>query len=121
MMRRLFNIKLDIELDDNLTLEEKKHLINQLLNKIIKLDDLQITLEDYLRMTWFKGSTKYFLSSLGTYLCKKDPRTDKYILSQTQLRKMKSGDSRQILFSDLPRQEKEKLGIIDYEEDRYDD
>lgn len=121
MQLKLYNIKLDVDLDDNLPIEEKKTLINHLLNQSISLDDMQITLEDYLRITWFKGYTKYFLGSLATYLCRKNPKTDKYILSQTQLSKMKKGDNRTVLFSSLTKQDKEKLGLIDYEEDKYDD
>lgn len=120
MRIRLPNVNVDVKLEDDLSIEEKIQAVNQLLNKEIGLDGIQTTLEDYLRMSWYQGSTKYFLTSLATYLCKKDSRTDKYILSRTQLSKMKHGDARQILFSNLNQQEKEMLGLIEHE-DKFDE
>lgn len=101
-----------IKLDDDISLEEKKKIVKQLVDEwrdIVKAD----------RMTWFSNAVKYFLDSLANYLVwhkeGSKNKEDREILSREQLEQMHKFKkrSKSVNFTDLPSAKKESLGIED--------
>ncbi|UUV46680.1 hypothetical protein [Bacillus phage vB_BanS-Thrax4] len=93
-------------LDENITLEEKKKIVEDLTEKWMYV----------LRLNWHSNSVKYFLDSLANYLVwhkEEDQKgtEDKEILSRKKLEKMSKmkKTSKQINFSDLSKEQHELL------------
>lgn len=99
-----------IYLDDNISLEEKKEVVEKLVDEwrdIVKQD----------RKTWFSNAVKYFLDGLANYLVwhKEEKWTeDKEILSIAKTEQMTGKrKSKTVSFHDLSLTQKELLGIED--------
>lgn len=93
-------------LDENITLEEKKKIVEELTEKWMYV----------LRLNWYSNSVKYFLDSLSNYLVwhkEEDQKgtEDKDILSRKKLEKMSKmkKTSKQVNFSDLSKEQSELL------------
>lgn len=101
-----------IKLEDNISLEEKKKVVKQLVDEwrdIVKTD----------KKTWFSNAVKYFLDALANYLLwhkEKEQKwtEDKEVLSITKIEQMTGKrKSKTVCFSNLSQDKKESLGIED--------
>lgn len=94
-----------INLDENISLEEKKKIVNELLEKWCSVCN----------MNWDSNSIKFFLDALANYLVwhkeqKEKWKEDKEILSIKKIEKMTGKrKSNTINFTDLPKFYKETL------------
>lgn len=95
-----------IELDNNLSLEEKKRLVEELIEEW----------KPIIESGWESNSVKYFLDSLTNYLVwhkeeEDKGKEDKYIMSKKKLDKLSNHrkDSKTINFSNLNMKDKEML------------
>ncbi|SDX94963.1 hypothetical protein [Thermoactinomyces sp. DSM 45892] len=100
-----------VELDQHLNIHEKKEIVEKL--KCEWIDT--ITKDKY---AWFNNNTKYFLDSLANYLVwHKDNidkcKHDKEVLSKKRVDKLSNfrKDSKEIPFSNLPKEQQQDLGI----------
>lgn len=101
-----------IKLNKNLPLEERKRVVNEILEEW----------DWFIRESWELMKTKVFLEVLSNYLCmvkegEEKNKEDKYILSATKIKHMQRGSSKKANFSNLPQDQKKLLGLVDYSED----
>lgn len=118
-MKGLFAMKIQLPdgkkilLKDNISLEEKMEIVEQLVDEwrdVIKED----------RRTWFSNVVKYFLDSLASYLVwHKDENNkgkhDKEVITLRRAKKLKNkkDNNIEVYFADLSDIQKDKLGIED--------
>ncbi|UUV45910.1 hypothetical protein [Bacillus phage vB_BanS-Thrax1] len=93
-------------LDENITLEEKKSIVEDLTEEWMTI----------IKLNWHSNSVKYFLDTLANYLVwHKDEdekwTEDKEVLSRTKIEQMVKlkKRSKQVNFSDLPKEQYELL------------
>lgn len=101
-----------IKLNTSLPLEERKKIVNEILEEW----------DWYFESSWELEKTKVFLEVLSNYLCmvkeEENKNTeDKYILSTTKMKHMKRGSARTANFSNLPQEQKQLLGLVDHNDD----
>jgi hypothetical protein len=108
-MKGLLRMKIQLpngsqrNLDDNLTLEEKLSVV----------EDLTEEFDDVILLNWHSNSVKFFLDSLTNYLVwhKEDEEVgkhDKEVMSRNKMNRMRRG-RKDIPFSDLSAKDKEQL------------
>lgn len=92
--------------------------VNELLKTEVQFDDLQCTVEEYLRITWDKNNTRIVLDRIGYYLSKKpnqDGTHDKEMLSKNEEIEMISGfykgEKRYTNFTNLDEENKILFGF----------
>jgi hypothetical protein len=97
-----------IKLNTNLTLEERKKVVDEILEEW----------NWYFESSWELVKTKVCLDVLSNYLCMvKDGedknKEDKYIMSTTKMKHMQRGNVKSSNFSCLPQDQKQLLGLVD--------
>lgn len=112
MQRGMTNMKIQLPdgnqrtLDENITLDEKKQIVEDLTEKWMTI----------IKLNWHSNSVKYFLDTLANYLVwhkeeDKKGLEDKEIMSRKKLEQMSKmkKTSKQVNFSDLPKEQYELL------------
>lgn len=100
----------EIILDINLSIEEKKKIVNNILKEY----------EKYFYKTWDVQKTKITLDILGSYLCHKKGKRDDEILTRKRFGQMAYGGSKTIPFSCLTNEQQNLLGIIEFNDEEED-
>ena len=101
----------DLYLPDEVPLAQKLKIVDAILDEW----------EDYFREAWYTPRTKACLYSLASYLCRGYHRDknvakgkrleDTYVWSRMKEKRVRFGDGVTVLFSDLPKWIKIRLGV----------
>ena len=100
-----------IVLDENLSLDEKKDVANELLKKYYQ----------YVCCSWGTESVNYFLNGLANYLIYHrevgDYSHDKDVLSKRKMSKLKKYDKNNVLMTELSLEERVNLGLTNLKDE----
>ena len=55
-------------INPNLPIKRKKEIVEEILNSIIKLDNDNMTIDEYLKTTWEKQETKIIIGNLAYFI-----------------------------------------------------
>ena len=99
-----------VSLDSSLSIEDKKLVVENLLQDKIEFHSETMTLEEYLHHTWTKQTSKTILDMLSYYLTKEEKNLE--ITSHAKEKEMQKGSKRHTTFSNLTLEQQEELGII---------
>lgn len=98
-----------VELNNDISIDEK----------LKKVEELILEFENYICDSWETTKIKFFLNGLSNYLCwyKEEKYShDKEVLSKTKDLRMKKYDDKNILFSNLNKEDRQKIGLYTNEE-----
>lgn len=114
---------------DTIEPSERNIEIQKMLDDEIVLDEVKMTIEEYFRTTWNKNPTIVALDKIGNYLSKmpdQNGKHDKEVLSRNDELEMTKGvrwktiknkrelvDGRYTTFSEMSKEEKVDLGLIE--------
>lgn len=106
----------NIKLNTNLPLEERKKVVNEIIEEW----------NWYFESSWELEKTKVCLEILSNYLCMvKDGddknKEDKYIMSATKIKHMQRGNIKSSNFSCLPQDQRLLLGLVDFSDEESGD
>lgn len=108
-----------VNLDTSLHPEDRKVVVENLLKEEIEFHNETMTLEEYLTHTWNKQNSKTIMDLFGYYLTKFETQE---VLSRDKTKEMsrgfygKSDNNRYSNFTDLSPDDKERIGLIDKNE-----
>lgn len=104
----------DYELDMSVSIEERLITINNILETSISFHELDMSIEEYFRVTWDKPNTKVCLDIIGYYLTKENRNLS--VLSNVKQKEMIKGSKRHTTFSGMGYDNQVAIGLIDIDE-----
>ncbi|MDH6674415.1 hypothetical protein M2277_005107 [Paenibacillus sp. LBL] len=103
---------------------EKKNLDEALdyENRIKVVEEILLKWNDHYRETWEMNKTKVALEVLSNYICMVKElddkhKEDKYVMSNTKMKKLRRGDSKNTPFSSLSKEDQRLLGTLNSDEE----
>lgn len=105
----------EVSLDNSLEIEERKKVIEHLLNEEIEFHSQKMTLEDYLYLTFKKDNSKVIMDMFAYYLTKEAKNLE--VLSHKKEKEISKGTKKYSNFSNLSNDDKELLGIATTSDD----
>lgn len=101
-------------LDASLGMQERKTVVDALLAEEIEFHAQTMTLEEYLRFTWNKQTSKFIMDMIAYYLTKEEK--DNEVLSNKKIEEMEKGSKRHVTFGSMGLENQTKFGLSESEE-----
>lgn len=95
-------------------MQQRKQVIETLLAEEIEFHAQTMTLEEYLRFTWTKQTSKFIMDMISYYLTKEEK--DKEVLSTKREEEMSKGSKRHTTFGSMGQENHIKFGLSDSDE-----
>jgi hypothetical protein len=125
----------EVNLDSNLSYEDRNKVIFALLEETIEFHEQTMTVESYFRYTWNKQPTKVSMDIIGYYLTKNNMneaeleeiedeneketnnsnnnKEDRWVISNKKQKEMRKGSKRHTTFSGMGYENQVKVGLIE--------
>lgn len=110
----------EADLSVSLGYNERNELIHSILEEKLDFHEEVMSVEEYLRRTWNRDSSKVLMDIIGYYLTKNNfEGEDREVLSNGKVKEMKKGSKRMTAFSGMGLDNQVGFGVVDADDYSY--